>query len=161
MMVAGFAAAGATAQGVPAKALDGLVFVKGGTFKNTKSNYYDKGVTISDFYIGKYLVTEKEWTAVMGSNPSKFSGDNLPVEMVNWYDAIEYCNRRSIKEGLKPYYNIDKTRKDPNNLPDPQFGRVSPGNSAPLLLPEPEASHVVVELVRSHLQRKCHGCHIA
>ncbi len=122
MMVAGFAAAGATAQGVPAKALDGLVFVKGGTFKNTKSNYYDKGVTISDFYIGKYLVTEKEWTAVMGSNPSKFSGDNLPVEMVNWYDAIEYCNRRSIKEGLKPYYNIDKTRKDPNNLPDPQFG---------------------------------------
>jgi formylglycine-generating enzyme required for sulfatase activity len=122
MMVAGLAAAGATAQGVPAKAPDGLVFVKGGTFKNTKSNYYGKGVTVSDFYIGKYLVTEKEWTAVMGSNPSKFSGDNFPVEMVTWYDSIEYCNRRSIQEGLKPYYNIDKATKDPNNLPDPHFG---------------------------------------
>ena len=122
MLVAGLTAAGATADASPQNAPGSLVLVKGGTFKNTKSNYYDKGVTISDFYIGKYLVTEKEWTAVMGSNPSKFSGDNLPVEMVNWYDAIEYCNRRSIKEGLKPYYNIDKTRKDPNNLPDPQFG---------------------------------------
>ena len=51
----------------------------------------------------------------MGSNPSKFKGDNLPVEMVSWYDCVEYCNKRSIKEGLKPYYNIDKNKKDPNN----------------------------------------------
>jgi len=96
--------------------------VKGGTFKNTKSNYYGKGVTISDFYIGKYAVTQKEWVEVMGSNPSKFKGDNLPVETVSWYDAIEYCNKRSIKEGLRPYYNIDKNKKDPNNKPDPEFG---------------------------------------
>ena len=99
-----------------------LVFVKGGTFKNTKSNYYGKGVTVSSFYIGKYDVTQKEWTAVMGSNPSKFKGDKLPVESVNWYDAIEYCNNRSIREGLTPYYNIDKKRKDPGNKPDPKFG---------------------------------------
>jgi len=51
----------------------------------------------------------------MGSNPSAFKDDNLPVEMVNWYDVIDYCNKRSIKEGLKPYYNIDKNKKDPNN----------------------------------------------
>jgi len=101
---------------------DRLVLVQGGTFKNTKSNYYGKGVTISSFYIGKYEVTQKEWTDVMGSNPSKFKGDDLPVEMVNWYDAVDYCNQRSIKEGLKPYYNIDKSHKDPNNLPDPKFG---------------------------------------
>lgn len=99
-----------------------LVLVKGGTFKNAKSNYYGKGVTLSDFYIGKYEVTQKEWTAVMGSNPSKFIGDDLPVEMVNWYDSVEYCNKRSIKEGLHPYYNIDKNQQDPNNKPDPKFG---------------------------------------
>src|ERR1700685_2191620 len=97
---------------------DDLVSVKGGTFKNTKSNYYGKGVTISSFYIGTYEVTQKEWIEVMGSNPSQFKGDNLPVEMVSWYDSVEYCNQRSIKEGLKPYYNIDKNKKDPNNLND-------------------------------------------
>ncbi|MGA3069751.1 MAG: SUMF1/EgtB/PvdO family nonheme iron enzyme [Terracidiphilus sp.] len=110
--------ASAHSNGVP----DNLVFVKGGTFKNTKSNYYGKGVTVSSFYIGKYDVTQNEWIEVMGSNPSKFKGDNLPVETVNWYDSVEYCNKRSIKEGLKPYYNIDKNKKDPNNKPDPKFG---------------------------------------
>jgi sulfatase modifying factor 1 len=99
-----------------------FVLVKGGTFKNTKSNYYGKDVTISSFYIDKYDVTQKEWVDVMGSNPSKFKGSNLPVETVSWYDSVEYCNKRSLKEGLKPYYNIDKTKQDPNNMPDPKFG---------------------------------------
>ena len=58
----------------------------------------------------------------MGRNPSQFKGENLPVEMVNWYAAVEYCNKRSVKEGLKPYYNIDKDHKDRNNKPDPHFG---------------------------------------
>ena len=101
---------------------DNFVLVNGGTFKNTQSNYFGKGVTISSFYIGKYEVTQKEWIEVMASNPSKFKGDTLPVEMVNWYDSVEYCNKRSIKEGLTPYYNIDKARKDQNNKPDPKFG---------------------------------------
>ncbi|AZS13820.1 formylglycine-generating enzyme family protein [Paenibacillus lutimineralis] len=93
-----------------------LVFVEGGTMTNTKSNYYGKSVTISNFYIGKYEVTQKEWAEVMGYSPSGFQGDNLPVEMVTWYDAIEYCNQRSIKEGLAPYYNIDQNKQDPNNM---------------------------------------------
>jgi formylglycine-generating enzyme required for sulfatase activity len=92
------------------------VFVKGGPIMNTKSNY--KGATVSSFYIGKYEVTQKEWIEVMGSNPSTFIGDNLPVEMVSWYDVVEYCNKRSITEGLKPYYNIDKNNKDTNNKSD-------------------------------------------
>lgn len=94
---------------------DNFILVKGGIFMNTKSNYYGQNVTISNFYIGKYEVTQKEWTSVMGSNPSQFKGDNLPVEMVSWYDCIEYCNKRSVKEGLEPYYNIDKNKKDPSN----------------------------------------------
>ena len=104
------------------KAPDNLLLVKGGTFKNTRSNYYGKDVTVSSFYLGKYDVTQKEWMEVMGSNPSEFKGDSMPVEMVSWYDCVEYCNKRSIKEGLKPYYNLDKNKKDPNDLPDPVFG---------------------------------------
>jgi len=95
--------------------LGDLVLVKGGTFTNIKSNLYRKGITISNFYLGKYEVTQKEWVGVMGSNPSQFKGDNLPVEQVSWYDCVEYCNKRSIKEGLEPYYNIDKNKKDPDN----------------------------------------------
>lgn len=106
----------------PSAVSDDLVLVKGGRFLDTKSSYYGKGVTVSDFYIGRYEVTQRQWTQVMGSNPSRFKGDNLPVEMVSWYDSIEYCNKRSLKEGLRPYYRINKHRLDPDNRPDPQFG---------------------------------------
>ncbi len=95
---------------------DHLVLIEGGRFKNTKStNYLGKTITVPSFYIGQYEVTQKEWSDVMGSNPSQFQGDNLPVETVSWYDCVEYCNERSKKEGLKPYYNIDKNTKDPDN----------------------------------------------
>jgi formylglycine-generating enzyme required for sulfatase activity len=95
---------------------DNFVLVKGGAFKNAKcTNYYGKSVTISNFFIGKYEVTQKEWLEVMEGNPSKFKGDNLPVETVSWYDCVEYCNKRSTKEGLRPYYSIEKDKKDPNN----------------------------------------------
>jgi sulfatase modifying factor 1 len=97
---------------------DGFVLVKGGTFINTKSNLYEKNVTIPDFYMGQYEVTQKEWSEVMETNPSEFKGDNLPVEMVSWYDCVEYCNERSIKEGFEPYYNIDRDKKDLNNKSD-------------------------------------------
>lgn len=92
-----------------------LVLVEGGSFKSTKSSYTKENLTLPSFYIGKHEVTQKEWVEVMGSNPSQFVGDNRPVEMVSWYDVIEYCNQRSLKEGLKPYYNINKDKKDPNN----------------------------------------------
>lgn len=95
-----------------------FVFVKGGSFKDLKSNYYGKNTSVPDFYIGKYEVTQKEWMEVMGSNPSAFKGDNLPVDSVSWYDCIEYCNKLSEKEGLTPYYNIDKNTRDSHNTND-------------------------------------------
>jgi len=93
-----------------------FVLVKGGTFKNIKSNYYNSTQQIKDFYMGAYEVTQKEWQEVMGNNPSQFVGDDLPVETVSWYDCIEYCNKRSMKEGLTPYYNIEKNIIDPHNI---------------------------------------------
>jgi formylglycine-generating enzyme required for sulfatase activity len=66
-------------------------------------------VTVSSFYIGRYEVTQKEWVAVMGSNPSYFKGDDLPVESVSWYEAVAYCNARSVKEGLTPAYTVVNT----------------------------------------------------
>jgi formylglycine-generating enzyme required for sulfatase activity len=122
MVIVGLTAIVVFAGDSPEKIPQNLVLVEGGTFKNTQSNYYGKSVTISSFFIGKYEVTQKEWIEVMETNPSRFKDDNLPVEMVNWYDSVEYCNKRSTKEGLTPYYNIDKSKKDPNNKPDPHFG---------------------------------------
>jgi formylglycine-generating enzyme required for sulfatase activity len=86
-----------------------MVRVEGGTFQ-MGSNVHDsekpiRAVTVKGFYMGKYPVTQKEWFEVMGTNPSYFKGDNLPVEPVSWLDAVEYCNRRSIKEGLTPAYS--------------------------------------------------------
>ena len=50
-------------------------------------------VTLSSYYICKYEVTQALWRAVMGSNPSKFKGDNLPVEQVSWNDCQTFINR--------------------------------------------------------------------
>lgn len=110
----------ACSQEKPAKD-ERMVWVEGGTFKDTKSNYYGTDVSLPDFYIGKYEVTQQEWLEVMDTNPSQFQGENLPVESVNWYDAIAYCNERSVKEGLTPYYTIDKNKVDPNNTSDQDF----------------------------------------
>ena len=97
---------------------DGFVRVEGGTFTmgspaNEPGRRDNEGpqrqITVSSFYMGKYEVTQKEYQEVMGKNPSYFKGDNLPVEMVTWFDAVEYCNKRSQREGLTPAYTINGT----------------------------------------------------
>ncbi|MDI3503826.1 MAG: hypothetical protein PWP64_762 [Candidatus Cloacimonadota bacterium] len=99
---------------------ENFVFVEGGTFNPTDSygNPTDYFVTLSSFYIDKYEVTQAGYEAVMGTNPSHFSGHpNRPVEWVTWFNAIEYCNRRSTMEGLTPCYSYSSYGTDPDDWP--------------------------------------------
>jgi formylglycine-generating enzyme required for sulfatase activity len=91
------------------------VFIEGGTFmmgspaseKSRERDETQREVTISSFYIGKHEVTQGEYQRLMGKNPSKKKGDNLPVEQVSWYDAVAFCNAKSLDEGLTPAYTIN------------------------------------------------------
>lgn len=56
-------------------------------------------VNVSDFYIGKYEVTQALWKAVMGSNPSADKGDNKPVEYVNYYDVLTFIGKLNALTG--------------------------------------------------------------
>jgi formylglycine-generating enzyme required for sulfatase activity len=53
------------------------------------------------FYMSVYEVTQAQYQAVMGENPSNFKGDDHPVESVSWNDAVEFCEKLSLKEGKK------------------------------------------------------------
>jgi len=94
---------------------DDFVLIKGGTFQmgspDTEAWRLDDEtqhtVTVSDFYMSVYELTQAEYSEIMGKNPSSFSGDNLPVENISWMDAVRYCNTRSEKENLTPVYTID------------------------------------------------------
>ncbi|MDR1921073.1 MAG: formylglycine-generating enzyme family protein [Candidatus Adiutrix sp.] len=61
-------------------------------------------VTISQpFYLGKYAVTQAQWEAVMGNNPSFFKGLSNPVERVSWEDVQEFIKKLNQKEGTSKY----------------------------------------------------------
>lgn len=97
---------------------DGFVFVKGGKFlmgspesENWRSSDEKQHeVTVNDFWISPYEVTQSEYQKLTGNNPSTFHGDKLPVENVTWLEAIAFCNAKSESEGLTPAYSIDGAR---------------------------------------------------
>ena len=86
-----------------------MILVKGGTFmmgatsEQTEDCFEDeipvREVSLSDFYIGKFLVTQKEWQEVMGDNPSHFKGDDLPVERVSWKEIRYFLEELNAKTG--------------------------------------------------------------
>lgn len=80
-----------------------MVAIKGGTFQMGSNGNDDEKpihtVMISDFYIGKTEVTQAQWIAIMGSNPSYFKGDNLPVEQVSWDDVQVFIDKLNAKTG--------------------------------------------------------------
>lgn len=94
-----------------------MVEIPGGAFvmgsrKDERESYDDerpqRDVTISNFHIGKYPVTQAQWRVVAGwpkvkrdldADPSHFKGDHRPVEQVSWEDAVEFCARVSARTG--------------------------------------------------------------
>lgn len=71
----------------------------GGTSEQGSEAYGSEKPTLSSYYICKYEVTQALWRAVMGSNPSYFKGDNLPVEQVSWNDCQTFINRLNSYTG--------------------------------------------------------------
>jgi uncharacterized protein (TIGR02996 family) len=53
------------------------------------------------FFLGVHAVTQEQWQAVMGSNPSRFKGETLPVEQVSWDDCREFCRKLSERDGQR------------------------------------------------------------
>ncbi|NJR25107.1 MAG: formylglycine-generating enzyme family protein [Richelia sp. CSU_2_1] len=87
-----------------------MVCIPGGTFvmgwpatEQDRRDYErpQHRVTIPTFYAGKYAITQAQWQAVMGYNPSCFKGEKRPVEKVSWSDAIKFCSKLSHKTGKK------------------------------------------------------------
>ena len=86
--------------------VEGGTFMMGATFEQKDVAESDEkpvhSVTLSNYYIGKYEVTQAEWQTVMGKNPSYFKGsDNLPVEQVSWKDCQKFIEKLNVKTGLK------------------------------------------------------------
>ena len=143
-----------TDEGTKIEIPENFVLVKGGTITGALPNvipeladeYYigvfieGRTVTLSDFYMGKYEVTQEEYASVMEGQKVTFDGDvceleknpsrctendsssilfdgeeqkKRPVECVSWFDAVWYCNALSEKEGFTPAYTIEVTSMDP------------------------------------------------
>jgi len=89
--------------------ISGLYLLRGVFLKGRK-------VRLSPFALSQYEVTQELYEAIMGHNPSNFKTGSeqklRPVETVNWYAAIVFCNKLSLKLGLKPYYRIENKNID-------------------------------------------------
>jgi len=94
-----------------------LINVPGGTFKmgaaggweNEKPTHH---VSLQNFYMSKYEITQELFENVMGFNPADQErgwGAHFPVNNVSWYDAVQFCNKLSSRNDLDPAYNINGT----------------------------------------------------
>lgn len=101
------------------KTSDGFVFIKGGNFlmgspaseRMRDADEAQHNASVADFWCDPYEVRQKDFEAVMKNNPSFFKGEDLPVESVSWFDALEYCNKKSVLEKLEPCYKISNGGK--------------------------------------------------
>ncbi len=86
-----------------------MVYISGGVFEMGSNLYDDEKpvhrVEVSSFYIGKYEVTDKEYSKFESSHTGNWSDDDYPVERVTWYKAVDYCNWLSDREGLSRCYS--------------------------------------------------------
>ena len=79
-----------------------MIYIPGGEF-TMGSNFLDESpphrVKLSPFYIGKYQITQAQWKAVMGINPSHFKGGDLPAENALWDNVVKFCEAVSKRSG--------------------------------------------------------------
>ncbi|MBQ7584725.1 MAG: SUMF1/EgtB/PvdO family nonheme iron enzyme, partial [Desulfovibrionaceae bacterium] len=93
---------------------DGFLLLPGGTFmmgspqgeRQRNQDEVRHEVSVSSFYVDPYEVTQEDYEALRGENPSFHKGAKFPVENVTWLDCIKYCNALSEKRGLTPVYKI-------------------------------------------------------
>ncbi len=82
-----------------------MVYVPAGSFTMGSDEYDSEKprhvVTVPSFYMGRYQVTQEQYLMIMGKNPAKFQGANLPVERISWNDAQVFCQKLSDKKGKK------------------------------------------------------------
>ena len=103
----------------PPEIPEGFVVIKPATFTmgspaDELGRYADEAqhevTLIRAFFLAENEVTQAQWLEAMGSNPSCFTGcDECPVESINWYEAVNYCNALSALEDLEPAYEVDGT----------------------------------------------------
>ena len=93
---------------------DGFILIDGGSFNMGSPDSENwriddetlHEVTVSAFYIDPYEALQTDYEALMGSDPSTFDGEGLPVDNISWLDAVKYANARSNAAGLIPAYTI-------------------------------------------------------
>ena len=81
--------------GIEMISVEGGAFLMGGRAQKTLHS-----ITVGSFNIGKYQITQEQWEAVMGNNPSYFKGENLPVERVSWNDVQNFILKLNKKTGM-------------------------------------------------------------
>ena len=154
LLFAGMAISCSSSDGAPADSYDAATGkgIVGGVSFTMKSiaavtggnvGHADEGrnqvhtVSLTAYRIGETEVTQELWQAVMGNNPSTFK-DNIesgevqgkrPVENINWYQAIAFCNKLSLKLGLTPCYTVT-VAGNPVNFETLAFSAIPTSDSA-------------------------------
>jgi formylglycine-generating enzyme required for sulfatase activity len=105
----------------------GMAYVPGGVLQmgdmlgdGSTSELPVHNVYISSFFMDRYLVARELWAAVYNYALSSgyilgngsFKGSNHPIQTINWYDAVKWCNARSQREGLTPCYYTDASQNN-------------------------------------------------
>ena len=87
--------------------LEKMVFVQGGKYQ---PSFVDEEKEVFDIEVCKYLTTEKMWKEIMENNSSRYESD-VPLKSIDWWEALEFCNKLSEKYGLEPVYDLSESKE--------------------------------------------------